>query len=147
MPCHNSAIVGTLARSNKRPMKYFPAIVFLLLVSSCAPRLVGTWQISKYEEVNPGAQTSTFTNAGTMTLYKDLTGKNKVSFAGPTGTVTDTGTFSWKAEDGFVTMKRPHLPTAKTWIITEDKKNKQIWTTTDGGQKAIMMELTRIKSK
>lgn len=128
-------------------MKYLLPVSFVvslsLLIMGCSPRLVGTWKVQKYENITPGQTSVSLTNIGTMKFNKNNTGSQDLKyqmFGTPKNIVTN---FDWSQGAGYINLKSSDTDFAKSWLIIEDKKNKQVWKSTDNTGRIQTMELVR----
>jgi hypothetical protein len=126
----------------KKSVILLPVIAVVLLFTSCSHRLVGTWNISKYETVTPDKQGVAFSNIGTMTFYKNGTGTKQLSYSILGLFRNDDQPFTWKAAENLVTISGNGTDLAKTWIQVENKKKFQQWKSTDGSNEVQVLELT-----
>lgn len=126
-------------------MKKIPILLLssiFVLFTSCSHRLVGTWNISKYETVTPGKQGMSLTNIGTMTFYKNGSGSKQLSYSVMGLVRNDNMPFTWTAGDNLVTISGSGTELAKTWIQVDNKKKFQKWKSTDGSNEVQILELT-----
>lgn len=82
-------------------------------------------------------------NIGTMKFEKNHTGEQDLRyqmFGAPREIITN---FEWQQGDGYVSIKSNDSNFAKTWLVTEDKKKKQIWKSTDAQGRIQTLELSR----
>ena len=128
-------------------MKTRQALVLILvsglLVVSCAPRLVGTWTVARYENIMPGSEAVMLSNIGTMTFRKNHEGSQDLRyqlFGTPRQIISD---FDWHQGERYVSIKGSDSDFAKTWIVVEDKKKKQVWKSTDNSGRIQTLELSR----
>lgn len=101
-------------------------------------RLVGTWNIDKYDgtitDAGGGLATPfSFSNVGTYTFKDDNTGSYSFVILG----TTDNGTINWTNTENTVTITESGEPTL-IYTVTTNEKTRQVWTTTyidsDGDQ-------------
>ncbi|MFU8843388.1 MAG: hypothetical protein ACNA7V_06225 [Bacteroidales bacterium] len=129
----------------------FSAVVFFLLTSCSAEkkltkRLVGEWNVAKYSEQfhATGASEVTLTNIGKLHLNKDGTGDKLINFSIMSRTVSDTLDFTWRnTEDKVTLISNDESLFAKTWLVMSNKKNEQVWSSTDDEGNSQKMELKR----
>lgn len=117
-------------------MNVFKSVVFivfcLLFLSSCSHKLVGTWNVDKYERVTPGEQGITLSNIGTMTFNKDNTGQKQLDYTVLGIEQSDSASFTWSTTDNYITIEGGDSEISKTWIYLENKSTLQKWKSTDG---------------
>lgn len=119
------------------------AIVLFITVSSCAPRLVGTWTVQKYENTGPNNKGVSVQNAGTISFDKDGTGQKEMNFT-VIGVEKDQSTpFEWSATETFITIEGTDDDISKTWIFLENEKKSQKWKSTDGKNQVQTLELIK----
>ena len=128
-------------------MKYGKSIVTGLLLSfllsSCAHRLVGTWQVQKYEKKKPNEQGMSVSNIGTITFDKDRTGEKNLDYSLLGISSKDVTPFEWSVTEKFVTISGDESELTKTWIFIEDEKDYQKWQSTDGANTVQTLELKK----
>ena len=114
------------------------------LLASCAPRLVGTWNVTRFETATAGQQGVSLNNIGTVQFKKNGTGEKNINFSALGTTHNDQTPFRWTSHDGkYVTIESENSEFAKTWIIVTNKKKFQKWNTTDGTNKVQVIELKK----
>lgn len=118
----------------------FLSVIFL---SSCAPNILGTWNVVRYETVENGQPGITLNNIGTISFDKKGVGEKKISFNVLGAQRNDSTTFTWKSNDNFVTINSDNSDFSKTWILIENSKKKQLWKATDGGNQVQILELKK----
>ena len=120
-------------------------IVFAtILFTSCAPRIVGTWNVQKFETVKAGEQGTSLGNIGTVQFNKNGTGIKNIHYTVLGVTNSDENPFTWKwTENKFVTIEGKGSEFTKTWIIMTNKKKFQKWKSTDGANQIQTIELKR----
>ena len=118
----------------------FLSVIFL---SSCAPNILGTRNVVRYETVENGQPGITLNNIGTITFNKKGVGEKKISFNVLGAQRNDSTTFTWKSNDNFVTINSDNSDFSKTWILIENSKKKQLWKATDGGNQVQILELKK----
>lgn len=129
-------------------MKSIKHIGFLLilsaLIASCSPRIVGTWNIEKYEEGAPGEKAMTLSNIGTITFNRDGSGEKDVRYRMMGLDFSDQQPFTWQQNDKTITIdSEDESEFAKTWIIIESKGKVQRWKSTDGSRELHRIELRK----
>lgn len=118
----------------------FLSVIFL---SSCAPNILGTWNVVRYETVENGQPGITLNNIGTISFDKKGVGEKKISYSVLGAQRNDSTTFTWKSNDNFVTINSDNSDFSKTWILIENSKKKQLWKATDGGNQVQILELKK----
>ncbi|MDD2996007.1 MAG: hypothetical protein EOM47_00315 [Bacteroidia bacterium] len=118
----------------------FLSVIFL---SSCAPNILGTWNVVRYETVENGQPGITLNNIGTISFDKKGVGEKKISYNVLGAQRNDSTTFTWKSNDNFVTINSDNSDFSKTWILIENSKKKQLWKATDGGNQVQILELKK----
>lgn len=129
-------------------MKPLKNLSFLLLLSailaSCSPRVVGVWNIEKYEEGAPGEKAMTLSNIGTITFNRDGSGDKDVRYRMMGLDFSDQQPFTWRQDDKTITIdSEGESEFAKTWIIMESKRKVQRWKSTDGSRELHRIELRK----
>ncbi len=117
--------------------------VTILSLTSCSQRLVGTWNVAKYENVTPGQQSISLTNIGTMTFKANNTGEKKLDYQVLGIQRNDELSFKWTGTEKYVTIENGGADFSKTWIILENKKKYQKWKSTDGANHIQVIELKK----
>ena len=114
------------------------------LLASCAPRLVGTWNVTRFETATAGQQGVSLNNIGTVQFKKNGTGEKNINFSALGASHIDQTSFKWTWHDGkYVTIESENSEFGKTWIIITNKKKFQKWSTTDGTNKVQVIELKK----
>lgn len=128
-----------------RSFFYSFTIVFLIVFSfsSCAPKLVGTWNIARYETTEPGQQAVALSNIGTMTFRKNGDGEKNISYTIFGRNRTDDSRFGWHSTGPYVGIESPNSEFSKTWIIITNKRKEQKWKSTDGANRVQVLELKK----
>lgn len=125
-------------------MKNLIIILGLATLSSCSShRLVGNWNVEKYETSTPGSQATSLSNIGTMTFKKNNTGEKNLNYQVLGIQRNDVLPFTWNATDNYVTISGNSSEFAKTWIILENKRKFQKWKSTDGTNQVQTLELKK----
>ena len=120
----------------------------LLSITSCSPKLVGTWNIDKYEVDNQKGQNFTTRNAGELTIKKNGTGEKNVQYNMFQNEFSDIQAFRWNMQgDGIITItstgSREKSDFDKTWIMVTNTKKKQVWKSTDGKETVQTLEMSK----
>ena len=135
-------------------MKTFKLVIFfafssMLLIVACNPskmvtrKLVGEWQVAEIKEQNAAADALVSTNIGVISLNPDNTGLKISSFSVMGLTRSDTTHFTWINTQNSIIINTEDESIGKLWIISELKKNNQVWKTTDGNANMQIMKLER----
>lgn len=128
-------------------MKALAISLFLVtfFATSCAHRLVGTWNVEKYETSTNQDQGSaiSLSNIGTMTFTEDFKGQKEISLSILGMKKSDNMPFEWSADDKSVSIKSENSVFSKTWLIIKSKKNYQKWQATDGANEIQVLELRK----
>jgi len=122
--------------SNKFLFQFSALALVLVLFASCSAqrrfqrRLVGNWNVERYEQLFPSGQKEEFRNVGTIRFNTNGTGENDLSIL--TRTVRQPGDrgFNWinTAESVTITSNNTYL--AKAWIVIQNKGSFQVWKST-----------------
>ncbi len=119
-------------------------VIATAMLSSCAPRIVGTWNVQRYETVTPGQQSVSLSNIGTMKFKKNGEGEKKLEYSVLGVNRTDEMPFKWvQSDDSYIAIESPNSDFSKTWIILENKKKYQKWKSTDGSTNVQILELKK----
>ena len=125
------------------------ALLFLLttLVSCSAERrfqrrLVGTWNVDRYEQRFPNGETEVSSNLGSITFRKNGSGRNDLSILTRGVRQPDASDFSWKNTTEEVTIISRNTLLAKSWIVIQNKRKYQQWKSTTQAN-VQMMELRK----
>ena len=119
------------------------AIALFVTVSSCAPRLVGTWTVQKYENTSPNNKGVSVQNAGSISFEKDGTGQKEMNYTVLGVDKDDSTPFKWSATDSYITIEGTDDDISKTWIFLENKSKSQKWKSTDGKNQVQTLELVK----
>lgn len=126
----------------------FTKITALLMVmtciSSCAHRMVGTWNVSKFETTTPGEQSITLNNVGTMEFKGNGDGEKKLNYSVLGIDRNDELPFKWEwNDDKYISIESEGSEFSKTWIIMENERKFQKWKSTDGTNTIQILELKK----
>ncbi|MFD0798402.1 hypothetical protein ACFQZJ_13095 [Maribacter chungangensis] len=113
------------------------------LLFSCAPRIVGTWTVQKYQTTTPGEESTTLINVGTMTFNKNNTGEKQLDYSVLGMQKTDNAPFEWSSSERFITIVGDNTELSKTWLRIEDKRKFQKLQSTDGANTVQTLELSK----
>lgn len=120
----------------------------MLFITSCSPKLVGTWNIDRYEVDNQKGQNFTTRNAGELTINKNGTGEKNVQYNMFQNEFNDFQSFRWNMQgDGIITITSTGSGEKsdfdKTWIMITNTKKKQLWKSTDGKETVQTLEMSK----
>lgn len=121
----------------------------IVLFSSCSPKLVGTWNIEKYEVHQADQSTVAVANIGSITFNKNNSGEKNIQYAIFQNEYSDKAPFKWrKVNETTISIEGAGTEGAssdltKSWLIIEDKKKQQVWKSTDGSNKIQTLTLTK----
>lgn len=129
-------------------MKRFLLItVLVMLFTGCSPNIVGKWNVDRYEIDNYNGQDFTASNAGEIIIKKNGTGEKNLSLNMFNRDPEIIESFRWDLSNQILRFydntSRQGSDFAKSWIVVTNKKNKQIWKSTDGSNSIQMMELSK----
>lgn len=118
----------------------------ILLVSCSAQsklhnRLQGIWTVTNYQDNFQGSRTN-LDNAGTVEFHSDNRGNKDISFRAMQN-YRDNTPFTWDNSANTVTIHGDNSEFAKAWIVTTNKKKKQVWKSTNGRNGVQQVTLTR----
>ncbi|TLP75418.1 hypothetical protein [Maribacter sp. ACAM166] len=112
-------------------------------LSSCSPRLVGTWTVQKYQRATPGELGMSVSNVGRITFEKNGTGTKNLDYSLLGVSNKDATPFNWIATEEFITIEGDNSELSKTWIFIENKNDYQKWQSTDGANNIQSLELSK----
>lgn len=126
----------------------FIIVISALLLTSCSPKLAGTWNVDRYEVDNQKGQNVTTRNAGEIVLRKNGTGEKNISYNMFQNEFSDMQKFRWSMQgDDLITITSTNSYEKsdfdKTWIMVTNKKDKQVWKSTDGKNSVQILELSK----
>ncbi|TNE68101.1 MAG: hypothetical protein EP344_01600 [Bacteroidetes bacterium] len=110
--------------------------LILTMLASCSAerrfhrRLVGTWDVVRYEQQFPNGDTERGSDLGTITFRKNGSGLNDISVLTRGVRQPDNSDFSWKNTVESVTIISRNSFLAKSWIVIRNKRNEQLWKST-----------------
>ncbi len=120
----------------------------VMLFASCTPRIIGSWDIQKFETLKAGEQSISLNNIGTIEFHKNGTGTKNINYSILGISHSDPNSFTWKwSENKFVTLEGEGSDITKTWIIIANKKKFQKWKSTDGANQVQTLELKKQQVK
>lgn len=122
----------------------FAALVF----TSCSPKLVGTWNVDRYEVDNQKGQNMTTRNAGEIVINKNGTGEKNINYNMFQNEFSDAEDFRWSMQGkDLITITSTNSYEKsdfdKTWIMVTNGKKKQVWKSTDGKNSVQILELSK----
>ena len=120
-----------------------PSIAIVFMFTSCAHKLVGTWNIDRYETTAPGRTGVALSNIGTMTFKRNGSGEKNVRYSVFGNHKIDDSPFGWHATGPYVGIESSNSDFSKTWIITTNKRKTQKWKSTDGANGVQILELSK----
>lgn len=116
----------------------------LLSSVSCRHRLVGTWEVERYESKAHGQPTASLRHAGTLRFHRDYTGEKDLQYTLLGNPTRDRIPFRWEASPHKVTLHSQEASEfSKVWIVVEDRKKRQVWKSTDGSNRVQVLELRK----
>lgn len=125
----------------------FKIIIFCLVFTSCSPKIVGNWNVDRYEIDNYEGKNLTARNAGEITLNKNGTGTKNLSIEMFNNDPNEPDRFRWELKDNILRIYDPNSKErtdfAKSWIIVTNRNNKQVWKSTDGSNSIQVIELSK----
>jgi hypothetical protein len=143
-----------MKRFNMNKLTLFILLTAALLLNGCASatkqfskRLRGTWQITNYGVERPNARAVAQPNYGNITFNKDGSGSldNASIFDNISSRAASPGKykFTWSNTENIVVIKGEGSGIAKSWIVVTNKKDQQVWKSTDGANEVNTLELKR----
>ncbi len=126
----------------------FIIAISALLITSCSPKLVGTWNVDRYEVDNQKGQNITTRNAGEIVIKKNGKGEKNISYNMFQNEFSDMQEFRWAMQgDDLITITSTNSYEKsdfdKTWIMITNSKKKQLWKSTDGKNSVQILELSK----
>lgn len=118
-------------------------ICSIFLFISCSPKLIGTWNVEKYQRATPGQQGMTVSNIGTISFEKNGEGTKNLDYSLLGVSKKDAIPFKWEATEEFITIEGDGSELSKTWIFIENKSDYQKWQSTDGANNIQTLELSK----
>lgn len=130
----------------RKSFLYTTLLVSVLFFSACTPKIVGTWNVDKYETKEANKQSVTFTNIGTMSFDKKGSGQKNISYLLLNYQNTDNEAFTWTIDNKTImNINSGNSTFSKAWIILESNKKVQKWKSTDGGSGVQTIEMSKKK--
>ena len=130
----------------------FIIAITTLILTSCSPKLVGTWNVDKYEVDNQKGQNVTTKNAGEIVINKNGTGEKNIQYNMFQNEFSDLQKFNWSMQGSdliTITSERSSEKSKersefdKTWIMVTNSKKKQVWKSTDGKNSVQILEMSK----
>lgn len=126
----------------------FIIAISALLITSCSPKLTGTWNVDRYEVDNQKGQNMTTRNAGEIIINKNGTGEKNINYNMFQNEFSDSQEFRWKMQgNDLITITSTNSYEKsdfdKTWIMVTNTKKKQLWKSTDGKNSVQILELSK----
>ncbi|HRE76965.1 MAG TPA: hypothetical protein PLL09_03980 [Flavobacterium sp.] len=119
------------------------SFVAVLFLTSCSEKIVGTWNVQKFETIKPGEQNISLNNIGTITFNKNNTGEKSLYYNVLGVETKDDVPFKWNLNEPYITIESENSSIAKTWILIENNRKSQKWKSTDGSNEIQTLELTK----
>jgi hypothetical protein len=119
------------------------SFVAVLFLTSCSEKIVGTWNVQKFETIKPGEQNISLSNIGTITFNKNNTGEKSLYYNVLGVETKDDVPFKWNLNEPYITIESENSTIAKTWILIENNRKSQKWKSTDGSNEIQTLELTK----
>ncbi|WP_396153416.1 hypothetical protein [Flavobacterium sp.] len=119
------------------------ALVAILFLTSCSEKIVGTWNVQKFETIKPGEQNISLNNIGTITFNKNNTGEKSLYYNVLGVETKDDVPFKWNLNEPYITIESENSSIAKKWILIENNRKSQKWKSTDGSNEIQTLELTK----
>lgn len=130
-------------------------LLAVFLLNGCASatkdfskRLRGTWRIADYNVELPETHSkvaATPQDFGSITFNKNGTGSidNASIFDNITSRSSGQFNFKWSNTENIVVIRGDGSGYSKSWIVLTNKKDQQLWKSTDGMNKVSTLELRR----
>lgn len=119
-----------------------------IFITSCSPKMTGTWNVDRYAVDNQEGRSMNTTNAGTIKINKNGTGEKDINYNMFQTEYSDTQSFRWTMPDENIISinsnnSNRNSDLDKTWIIVSQKKKNQVWKSTDGKNTIQTLELSK----
>ncbi len=121
----------------------FTYVILIFMLTSCSARLIGTWNVERYQRATPGEQGMAVSNIGTITFEKNGNGTKNLDYSLLGVSKEDASPFKWSATEEFITIEGDDSELSKTWIFIENKNDYQKWQSTDGANSVQTLELVK----
>jgi len=126
------------------------AITMISMLSACASaskqfsrRLEGNWEIVQYKTEIQQLQRTAFPPYRNITFMKRGRGRVSANNEYTTEKGGQGFDFEWTCTDNTVTMRGFDTDFARSWIVVENKKTRQVWKSTDGANGVQTLELRK----
>jgi len=130
----------------KFKIQYLLVILTITAFSNCTleKQLIGSWQITSFEEKSVSQESTSATNIGTMTFLNNGSGTNNIKFRVLGEESVTKNAFTWQIGDDIISLvSEEETPLSKTWIITDSGMKKQVWKSTDNQGNVQILELEK----
>lgn len=125
-------------------LKLSALLLSTTIFTSCSHRLVGTWNVQRYETTTPGQQGVSLSNIGTIRFKGNGSGEKNLNYIVLGINKKDKQPFKWNWTEGeYVSIDSQGSDFSKTWIIMTNKKKYQKWKSTDGTNNIQILELRK----
>ncbi len=124
--------------------------ILMVALSSCSAqkqlrqRITGTWNVVRYEILYPSGQREETLNVGTVIFYRNGSGDNDMPILTRLLRTPNTRRFAWKNTDQSVTIISENTFLAKSWIVVENRRHRQVWRSTTN-ELIQTMELQKVR--
>lgn len=119
-------------------------LIVMTFITSCSHRMVGTWNVSRFETSKPGEQSISLNNVGTMEFKGNGSGEKKLNYSVLGIDRNDELPFKWEwNDDKYISIESEGSEFSKTWIIIENNRKFQKWKSTDGTNTIQVLELKK----
>lgn len=118
-------------------LRFLLTLITITGLASCSAekkfhrRLVGTWNIERYEQQFANGERESASNLGTITFRKNGGGDKEINILTRSLSKRDNSDFSWKNTADAVTIISNNSDLAKTWLVMKNKKTTQQWKSTN----------------
>jgi len=120
-----------------------------IILSSCSAqrqltsKMVGDWNIDKYEIRSPGGERAVIENAGTINFSGGSQGSQTFTTAIIHAGSDAQKEFTWENTTRTISIKSASSEYPKNWIVVKDGKRKQQWYSTDDTGNVQVMHLSK----
>ena len=128
-------------------MKFATTSLLALLLASCTPHIVGTWNIASYEIIEEGKDGVSANNVGQMVFKKDKSGTSQITFNLLGATGDGVQKITWNLNKNLLTIKPEGATQSKTWIISEKSCKSQTLNATNGASQVQVLVLKKLKAE
>ena len=126
------------------------ATIMISMLSACASaskqfsrRLEGNWEIVQYKTEIQQLQRTAFPPYRNITFMKRGRGRVSANNEYREEKGGQGFDFEWTCTDNTVTMRGFDTDFARSWIVVENKKTRQVWKSTDGANGVQTLELRK----